>query len=442
MLTHHKAILRLGIPITIGQLGVIIMGFADTMMVGRYSTDALAAAAFVNSIMNLMMFFLMGYSYGLTPLISSLFGQGRHAEAGGTLKHAVWCNLLFALFLMGILVVIYANLEKMGQPSDLLPLIRPYYISIFVSVIFVALFNALRQFTDGITATSVGMWALLTSNAVNIVGNYLLIYGIGPFPELGLLGAGISTLASRILMALIPLAVLLSRPAYKVYREGMKSVRLAKDQMKYINRQSFPIALQMGMESGAFTFSGIMAGWLGAVDLATFQVMVTVGTLGFSIYYSFGAGVSIRVATYYGLRDWANVRQATRAGVHILLTLACCSSLVFFAFGESLIRIFTTDVAVIALAVSIIPPLILYQLGDAMQICFANALRGTSHVMPMMWVAFISYIVVNIPAAYLLAFPCGLGIYGLFLAFSTGLFVAATLFYYHYHKVIKREGRV
>ena len=440
MLNHHKAILRLGIPITIGQLGVIIMGFADTMMVGRYSTDALAAAAFVNSVVNLMMYFLMGYSYGLTPIISSLFGQGRKKQVGETLKQAILCNILYALVLMAILGGVYIFLDRIGQPDELLPLIRPYYICTLISVLFVAIFNAVRQFTDGITATSVGMWALLASNAINIIGNYFLIYGIGPFPELGLLGAGLSTLFSRIVMALIPVIVLLRRPAYQIYREGMRSVRLNKECMKYINRQSLPISLQMGMESAAFSFSGVMAGWLGAVELATFQVMVTIATLGFSVYYSFGAGVSISVATYYGMKDRENVRSATRAGVHILLVLACCSSFVFFFFGESLIRIFTTDTAVIALALSIIPPLILYQMGDAMQICFANALRATSYVMPMMWIAFVSYVVVNLPAAYILAFCCNMGIYGLFLAFSTGLFVAAALFFYSYRRVMRKTA--
>ena len=124
VLTHHKAILRLGIPIAIGQLGVIIMGFADTMMVGRYSTDALAAASIcLNSVMNLITFLLMGYSYGLTPLVSSLFGQGKRQEAGGVLKQALACNLLFALFLMAIMATGYFFLDRMGQPSQLLPLI-------------------------------------------------------------------------------------------------------------------------------------------------------------------------------------------------------------------------------------------------------------------------------------------------------------------------------
>lgn len=144
---YYRPILQLGVPIAIGQLGVIIMGFADTMMVGRFSTDALAAASFVNAVFNLFVYMMLGYSYGLTPLISSLVGQGRRAEAGGTLKYGLICNLVFALLLMLILGVGYCFIDRMGQPAEILPLVRPYYITIGASLLFVALFNALRQFT-------------------------------------------------------------------------------------------------------------------------------------------------------------------------------------------------------------------------------------------------------------------------------------------------------
>lgn len=182
--SHYKSILRLGIPIAIGQIGVIIMGFADTMMVGRFSTDALAAASFVNSVFNLVTYMFLGYSYGLTPLISSLMGRGERAQAGAALKHGLICNVLFASLLLGLMLVLYANVDSLGQPVELLPLIRPYFLTIWVSMLFVAIFNALRQFTDGISETSTGMWVLLLGNGLNIVGNLVLIYGIGPSPVL------------------------------------------------------------------------------------------------------------------------------------------------------------------------------------------------------------------------------------------------------------------
>lgn len=438
MHSHYKAILRLGIPIAIGQLGVIIMGFADTMMVGHYSTDALAAASFTNNVFNLITLLLMGYSYGLTPLISTLFGQGRHAEAGGTLKQALVCNVAFACLLMAVMGGLYFFLDRMGQPTEILPLVRPYYLTLWVSMLFVAIFNALRQFTDGLTDTSVAMWALLVGNVLHIVGNWLLIYGVGPFPEWGLFGAGVSTLCARFVVATWMGVVVWLRHRYAPYRKGFGETHLQGAVLRRINRQSLPIALQMGMETGAFTFSAVMAGWIGAIDLATFQVTNTLGTLGFLLYYSFGAGMSIRLAAFYGTGDREQVRRTERAGRHILLGMCAVSSLTFLCLGEQIIHLFTTDAAVVGLAVSLIPLLMLYQLGDSMQICYANALRGTSHVLPMMGVAFVSYIMVNIPVGYILAFPVGLGIHGLYLAFSLGLLTAAFLFYYHFRKVMAR----
>lgn len=435
-LIHHKAILRLGFPLLVGQLGIIIMGFADTMMVGRFSTSALAAASFVNSVFNLITFLLMGYSYGLTPLISSLYARGMKTEAGTTFRVGIKANMLFAGLLFVLMGGLFFFLDRMGQPVELLPQIRVYYLCTLVSMLFVALFGVLRQFTDALTRTSLGMWTLLGGNALNILGNYLLIYGPGPFPRLGLLGAGLSTLLSRVVMSVMLCLIIFYGKRFREFLKQEKTRKSEPVSLSFINGKSLPIGLQMGMESGAFTFSGIMAGWLGAVDLATFQVVNTIGTLGFMCYYSFGAGMSIRIAAFFGQGDTERVGLTTRAGRHLLLGAAAVACFIFLLAGEGFIRLFSTDTAVISLAVSLIPPLILYQLGDAMQICYANALRATSQVKPMMYVAFVSYILVNIPAGYLLAFPLGMGIHGLYLAFSLGLFVAAGLFFYYYRRAV------
>lgn len=432
---HYKATLRLGLPIAIGQIGVIVMGFADTMMVGHYSTDALAAAAFVNNVFNIVTFLLMGYSYGFTPIVSGFCGRGDRAGAGGALKQAVVANAAFAALVIAAMGALYFCLDSLGQPVEIMPLVKPYYTVILVSMLFVAGFNVLRQFTDGTTDTAAGMWTLLTGNALNIVGNYFLIYGIGPFPELGLLGAGLSTLFSRVFMAVALGCIICLRRRYAPFRTGWHGIGLKWAEVRRVNANSLPVALQMGMESGSFAFSAVMAGWISTVSLASFQVMVTIGTLGFLFYYSFGAGMSIRVAAFVGTADWPRVRLATKAGCHILCAMATVSSLIFIIFSENLIRAFTADPLVIAASLALIVPLVLYQFADAMQICFANALRGTSSVMSMMWIAFISYVVVNLPLGYVLSFTFGLGTVGLFLAFSAGLITAAALFYWHYRRV-------
>lgn len=436
-MSHYSATLRLGVPIAIGQLGVIILGFADTLMVGRYSTDALAASAFVNNLFTLFTFLLMGYSYGLTPIVSALFGQGKQAEAGEQLKPALLSGTVFCLLLMAVWGIAYFNLEHFGQPDELLPLIRPYFLVILVSMIFVMLYNELRQFTDGLTHTTLGMYTLMIGNALNIVGNWLLIYGPGPFPEMGLLGAGIATLLARVLMVVLMVAALWWKKGYAPYREGFARCRASLDGMQAIVRASLPIAIQMGLECAAFTMSAVMAGWVGKVELAAYQVMVTIGTLGFLLYYSFGAGTSIRVANFYGQHDRTNVFHAAAAGRNLLLLMAACSSLLIYLLAEPLIRVFTTDTAVIAISLSLIPFLVLYQFADAMQICYANILRGTGHVLAMVRIAIISYLIVNIPVAFFLGFPLGWGVKGIFLAFFIGLFTAATLFFKEYRKAMR-----
>lgn len=434
-LPHYKATIKLGWPILIGQLGIIIVGFADTLMVGRYATDSLAAASFVNNLFTLVSLLIMGFAYGITPLISAHCSRKEYEEAGLTLKNAGVSNLIFTMLLLSIMGVLYFFIDQMGQDAKLLPLMRPYYRIIWLSMFFVAWFNLLKQFTDGTSNTSVGMWTILSGNVLNIVGNYLFIYGKAGLPEMGLTGAGISTLLSRAWMAILLTYILLHSSRYSIFRKGFSTGQICWKNIHKISRLSLPVSLQMGMETGSFTFSAVMAGWLGAVSLASFQIMVTIGTLGFLFYYSIGASVAIRVAAYNGIHDKTKVRYAAFAGCHILLVWATLTSLLFYVFGIPLITLFTNDPRVIATSAILLWPLIMYQYGDAMQICFANALRGLCDTMAMMLIAFVSYLVIGIPTGYVLGFPIGWGETGIFLAFSAGLFSASLLFYRRFLRI-------
>ena len=433
---HYRATLRLGMPIVVGQLGTIVLGFADTLMVGHYNTSALAAASFVNSLYNLVTIALLGFSYGITPIVGAMFSRGEEREAGAAVRTGIIANGLFCGGLMAAMLVLYFLLPKLGQPVELLPLIRPYYLVILISMAFVAAFNVMRQFTDAITQTDRAMWLLVGGNVLNIVGNWMLIYGIGPFPELGLFGAGLSTLLSRVLMAVGFVWLLLSARKYATFREGFRDKSLCGCKLRKMFATSLPVALQMGMETGAFSVSAVMVGWLGAVALASYQVLMTISTLGYLFYYSIGAAIAIRVAAFSGSGDREGVRTATAAGYHTLLAMSAVTSIFLSVAGGWLISCFTSDAAVIASATALIMPLVLYQFGDATQICYANALRGTSYVKPMIWCAFVSYILVGLPTAFLLGFPAGLGERGIFLSFSAALFTAAGLFYWQFRRAV------
>ena len=429
---HYTSIIRLGVPILIGQLGMIVVAFADNIMVGRYSTEALASASFVNNVFNVANFACMGFTYGLTPLIGALFTQKRFNTIGTMIRTGIWLNLAFTLLVTAIMTGIWLNLDRLGQPQELLPLIRPYYIIVLAGLLPIAIFNVFAQWLFAINRTRLPMWIVLGSNVVNILGNYLLIYGHGGFPEMGLMGAGISTLTARILCPLIVIAIFCLRKEFHEYFIGFKEGSMTRRMASQVNRTSWPVAMQMTFESGSFTFAAVMSGWLGAISLAAFQIIVITGTLGFCIYYSMGNAVSVLVANSAGLGDRHEMRRVAFAGYHIILTLASISSLIFIFFERDMIHAFTEDPRVIEATVALIVPLVIYQLGDATQINFANALRGTSHVMPMIWIAFVSYIVIGIPVTYILGFPLGMGTYGIILSFSVSLFLAAALFLYFF----------
>lgn len=163
---HYKALIFLGLPIVIGQIGVIVLGFADTLMIGHHSTIELGAASFVNNVFNPADYFQYGFSYGLTPIVGGLYGTRQYAPAGQALRNSLLANLMVALLLTVCMTVLYLNIERLGQPEELIPLIKPYYLVLLASLVFVMLFNGFKQFTDGITDTKTAMWILLGGNVL------------------------------------------------------------------------------------------------------------------------------------------------------------------------------------------------------------------------------------------------------------------------------------
>lgn len=436
-ISHYKSLLKLGIPIVIGQLGMIVLGFADTLMIGHHSTEELAAASFVNNMFNLVIIFATGFSYGLTPIVGSLFGKGEQKSVGRTLKNALWANGLLGLLLSILMGILYLNIHRLGQPEELLPLMRPYYLVLLVSLIFVMFFNAFKQFADGITDTKTPMWLLIGGNALNILGNWVLIYGHFGFPEMGLLGAGVATLTSRILMFVAFIGIFLIAKRYHIYKEGFAEGKLNRRDFKELNKLGWPVALQMGMETASFSLATIMVGWLGAIALAAHQVMMTIGQLGYMMYYGMAAAVAVRVSNFHGQKDTEAVRHASSAGFHLILLMAVMVSIPLFLLRHQIGGWFTDNTEVTLMVASLIVPFIIYQFGDGMQCNYSNALRGIADVKPVMYIAFIAYFVISLPAGYLFGFVFDWGLTGIWLSFPFGLTSAGLMFYFRFRKRIK-----
>ncbi len=414
----------------IAQVGTIVVGFADNIMVGHYSTQSLAASSFVINIFNIVVLCCLGFSYGLTPIIGTLFAQKRNNEIGLTLRAGLIANVVVGGVLSLVMGMLYFYIDMMGQPDELLPLIKPYYLIFLASLIPLSVFNVFAQWSYAIKNTAMPMWILLSCNIINIAGNYMLIYGNWGAPELGLTGAGLSTLFVRALASLIIMAIFFLKKSNAEFRSGFtdRSRGVTNNLMGKVVRTSWPVSLQMGCETAAFSTCAVFAGWIGTVALAAFQIIIVVSSLGFCIYYSIGTAIAVFVANEAGHSSLPSCRRVAFDGYAVMLVFAAISTCIFIFLSRPLMGLFTTDTEVLTAAQALVFPLVLYQLGAATQITFANALRGTSHVMPMLWIAFFSYVVVGLSSTWLLAFPMGLGNYGIVLSFSVSLFMAATLF--------------
>lgn len=435
---HYRTLLNLGIPIVIGQVGTIVLGFADTLMVGHHSVTELAAASFVNTIMAIVLVLALGFSYGLTPIVGQLFGRGDNERIGVVVRNGLAAAALTAAVLVGALAIIYINVGNMGQPEELLPLVRPYLAVNIISVPFVCWMNSLKQFFDAIGHTKTSMYILLGGNVMNIIGNYLLIYGPGSLPELGLLGAGISTLLSRVAMCLTALLIFLAASKYRAFSSAFRRGNIERAIFIDVCKKSLPVSLQMGMESAEFALTGIMVGWLGTTALAAHQVMITVSQVFFMVYYGIAAAVSVRVSYYIGQGEIAQLRKVAAAGFHIIVAIGCVVSVPVFLLRGNIGFAFANDATIASICAQVTIIMLIYQFGDGLQSNYANALRGTGHVKPMMYIAFVSYIVISLPLSYLLGIRLGFGIMGIWSAFPIGLTIAGMLYYLFFVKRVRK----
>ena len=441
-LTHYKALAQLALPIMVGQLGMLLVGFADTIMIGHHSTQELAAASFVNNLLTLAIVTGIGFSLGLTPVVGALQGQKRHAEAGLALKSSLVANTLVALGLIAAAMVLYLFLDRLGQPEELLPIIRPYYLIVTLAMLPVMWFNSGRQFTDGIAKPQYGMWILLAGNGLNILGNWLLINGIGPFPELGLNGAGISTIFARSCMALTYLFLIGRGRRFQRYRVGLFRHRGMRPMVKRLFHLGTPMAMQSGMECASFSLCAILVGWIGTLALASHQIMCIISQFNFMIYLGLGTAVSIRTSHFYGQGRINEVRQMAASGFRLMLLLEVVLSALLFTVHDVMGGWFTDNTEVTAMVSSLFVVFVAYQFGDGMQINYANALRGITDVKALALIAFVAYFLISLPASYLFAFPLDMGLVGVWLGFPFGLTSAGVMLWWRFQRQTKHKSVV
>lgn len=437
-LPFYKRNLKVALPIMFAQLGGAVVQFADVKMVGALGTVELAAVAFANSVLVIALVASMTLLQSITPLAAYKYVNHEHEEVTKYLQNGLVQCLLVSFGILAVLTVAYFNLERFGQDPAVCTLAKNYFKIVAVSFIPVIFFEGLRQFLAALGNTSVAMWITLISNVVNVVFNYLLIYGKYGFPELGVDGAAISTLLSRVLSPLAILGVMFYNPTWRKYVVGMRNEYFSKSHLYELFKVGIPISLRSTVEVTAFAFSGIMVGWLGAVPLASNQIASSVGHMVFMIVLGIGAATTIRVSHQYGRKDYNAVCMAANASIHLAFLNNAIMGALIIIYRYEIARFFSDDPLVIDQTASILILAGIYQVSDGLQCVGIGILNGLTDVKYTMWCAFVSYLLVNLPVGYYLGFIRGWGAEGVWTGFIFGLTLAAILFHIRWYKMMNR----
>ncbi|MCB9017866.1 MAG: MATE family efflux transporter [Prevotellaceae bacterium] len=426
-LPFYRRNLIVAIPVVLSQLGQGVVILADSIMVGSLGTNELAAASFANAIILVGYLFVLGISFGATPVIGKHYSGGKHREAAVLFQNSILLDMLILLIVGAGLYVTSFYLDRMGQDTAVCELAAPYYRWLLYSLPPLFLFQSFKQFMEGIGDTKYAMMITLFSDALNIVLNYLLIFGKLGFPEMGMVGAGVATFLARLTMPILYLCVFFMRPSLMRYFYFFRVKVFSLSRLKNLGSIGIPIGFQMLIESVTFSLSAVMVGWFGAASLSSHQVAMNLSSITFMMVSGISSATTIRVSHQLGSHDYVSMQKAGFASMHLCSCFNFVCALLFILFRYQIPLAFSSDPEVVELSATLLIMAALYQIADGLQVVTLGALRGMSDVKAPMRVAVFCYLVVNLPVGYLLGVVLEMGAVGIWIGFIVGLNLAAVL---------------
>lgn len=438
---------QLAAPVMLGMLGHTFVSFIDNIMVGQLGTAELAAVSLGNSFMFIAMSLGIGFSTAITPLVAEADSEGDFIKGKSSFKHGLFlCTVLgIALFLMVFLAKPLMYLMK--QPIEVVELSIPYLNLVAFSLVPLIIFQGFKQFSDGLSLTKFPMYATILSNLVNVLLNYLLIFGKLGFPEMGIVGAAYGTLASRIIMVWFLWFLLKRKKKSKDFVTNIKFFVLDKLMLKKILNLGTPSAMQMLFEVAMFTAAIWLSGLLGKNPQAANQIALNLGSMTFMVAMGLSVACMVRVGNQKGLKKYVDLRRIAFSIFLLGIIIAFGFALMFFALHDYLPRLyvdlddvknFADNSEVVAIASKLMIAAAIFQLSDSVQVVFLGALRGLQDVKIPMFLTFIAYWVIGFPISWFLGKEEAYGSFGIWLGLLAGLTMASILLFLRFNYLSKR----
>ncbi|ULQ53959.1 MATE family efflux transporter [Flavihumibacter fluvii] len=439
--TEAKSTIKLALPIIIGELAQMALHIIDTAMVGAISYKQLAAAALVINAMNIPFVVGIGMTISVSQMVSMAHGRRDAALVSHYFFNGFLLCAISALLISGFLFGFQPFLDHLGQDPEVVRLAMPFMRLMAISILPMLLFMTLKQFTDGLEFTKTAMLLSLAGMPINILLNWLLIYGNWGFPRLELEGAGWATLITRSLMFTVLGIIILKHPTFRPYISNSKNQWFLKRKTwRELLHIGIPSSLQIGMEAGAFAVSGIMIGTFGAVPQAAHQIALSCAAFTFMVSMGLAQAGSIRVSNAFGRSDWPRITLIGKSTLITALAYGICCALTFAVFRQQLPVLFNKDIEVIQLAALLLLFAAVFQISDATQAIGAGLLRGIKDVRVPTLLVGIAYWVVGLPMGYILGFNFNMGAKGMWLGFIAGLTLASIFLISRFLNMCKKEN--
>jgi len=429
---------KLAYPVMLGQLGHVMVGLVDNLMVGQLGAAELAAISLGNSLIFIALSIGIGFSFAITPLIAEADGENNIENGRSFFHHGMILCGINGLLLFILLLFAKPLLYQLNQPPEVVDLAIPYLEIVAFSMIPLMLFQGFKQFADGLSQTRYAMYATLIANVVNIVFNYLLIYGIWIFPRLELEGAAIGTLISRFFMLAFIYFILKNRKKLKAYFVWSKREHLNKSIFKRLLGLGLPTAMQMFFEVVLFTVSIFLAGMLGTNPQAANQIALNLASMTFMIAVGFSVTATIRVGNQKGKRNFTELRRIAFSIFFMVLVIQAVFAIMFILTKGLLPTFYIDNAEVISIASSLLIVAAIFQLSDGLQVVFLGALRGLQDVKIPSWICFVAYWLVGFPVCWFLGKEDALGAMGIWLGLFAGLTASALMLYWRFDFLTKR----
>lgn len=429
------------------MLGHTFVQFADNIMVGQLGTAELAAVSLGNSFVFIAMSLGIGFSTAITPLVAEADGAGNRDNAKGALKHGLLLCTVLGLSLFGVILLAKPIMSLMKQPPEVVELALPYLDIVAFSLVPLIIFQAFKQFSEGLSQTKYPMYATVIANVVNIVLNYLLIFGSLGFPKWGIVGAAIGTLVARVIMVVYIWLLLRSKTKFRYYVTGFNFRNIEKKVIDKIVSLGFPSALQMFFEVAIFTAAIWLSGVLGKNSQAANQIALNLSSMTFMFGMGLGVAAMVRVGNQKGLKNFSELRRIAQS-IFFLTFLLEIVFAILFLLGRNWFPTLYLDAndavhladntEVIYMAVQLLLVAAFFQISDGVQVVVLGALRGLQDVKIPTIITFIAYWLIGFPISYYLGLHTDLKSIGIWLGLLTGLTASAIMLYIRFNYLTKK----